>query len=363
YIYAVKKNINKDSVVLDLGAGTGIFSLLACKFGARKVYAIEPNPAVKVGIQSAGRNGFSERIKFYNQSSLEVNLDEKVDLIISDLRGVLPLLGNNIETLIDARERFLKKSGILIPGSDKIYASIVNSPKKYKKIVNTWDKNRYKFDLTDARYVCLNKFYSGDFKSSKIVSERKLWQKIDYSKINHPNFKNKLRFKILEDTLGHGFNIWFDSVLVPGVNLLNSPDVPGAKVYGRAFFPFLKPIDFNRGDSVTVELSADLVSGEYVWSWKTRAYSKGGRKIISEFNQSTFYSNSITPESLIKRSHDFYPEINDEGKINIAILSMFSKGKNNMDIAKELISQFPEKFKNINESLSYAGNLAEKYSK
>ena len=164
---------------------------------AKKVYAIEPNPAINIGVLSARRNGYSERIEFFNKSSKEVQLKEKVDLIISDLRGVLPLLGNNIETLIDARKRFLKKRGILIPGSDKIYVSIVNSPKLYKNIVDTWDKNTYNLNLKDGRYVCLNNFYPEDFKYSKLLSGQKLWYLIEYSNLTKKNFSNKLEFKFL----------------------------------------------------------------------------------------------------------------------------------------------------------------------
>ena len=47
YISALKSKINSRSIVLDLGAGTGIFAMLACKFGAKKVYAIESNPSIK----------------------------------------------------------------------------------------------------------------------------------------------------------------------------------------------------------------------------------------------------------------------------------------------------------------------------
>ena len=41
YVQALRAAIKPNSIVVDIGTGTGIFALLACQFGARKVYAIE----------------------------------------------------------------------------------------------------------------------------------------------------------------------------------------------------------------------------------------------------------------------------------------------------------------------------------
>lgn len=55
YADALRRVITSDSVVIDLGTGTGIFALLACRFGARRVYAIEPSDAIQVAREIAAR--------------------------------------------------------------------------------------------------------------------------------------------------------------------------------------------------------------------------------------------------------------------------------------------------------------------
>ena len=53
YVEALRRSVTPDSVVLDLGSGPGVFALLACKFGARRVYAIEPDNTINIGREAA----------------------------------------------------------------------------------------------------------------------------------------------------------------------------------------------------------------------------------------------------------------------------------------------------------------------
>ena len=363
YISAIKKHINNNSIVLDLGAGTGIFSLLACKFGAKKVYAIEPNPALNIGVKTAKQNGFSDKIKFINKPSEQVELSEKVDLIISDLRGLLPLHGNNINTLNDAKKRFLKNNGVLIPTSDKIYLALASSPKLYNEIIESWDNNKYELNLSSAKNSCLNTFYPDNFKSSKLISSSKLWAKIDYSKLKSTNFHKKLNFKVSTKTKIHGFSSWFNSELTPGIKLDNSPEAKGAKVYGRAFFPFLEPLHLDPGDRISILLQANLIAKEYNWSWKTEHYKKYKKIPVKTFSQSTLFFNPLSPENLIKGSQNYKTSMNDEAIIHYNTLHLFSKGLTVLNIGKKIYKKFPKKFVNLNEAITFVGDLSIKYSK
>ena len=60
----MERAVTDGSVVLDIGTGTGIFAMLACRYGARKVYAIDPNGAIEVAREIARDNGFDDRIEF-----------------------------------------------------------------------------------------------------------------------------------------------------------------------------------------------------------------------------------------------------------------------------------------------------------
>jgi predicted RNA methylase len=44
YEAAINEVVNSESVVIDLGTGTGLLALMAARAGAKRVYAIERNP-------------------------------------------------------------------------------------------------------------------------------------------------------------------------------------------------------------------------------------------------------------------------------------------------------------------------------
>src|SRR5690349_250101 len=105
YTAAIEKSVRPGDAVLDLGSGPGIFALLACKAGARRVYAIDLSEAVEFVRHLATVNGLSDRVHFLRGDSRQIHLPERVNVIISDIRGVLPLFSHAIGTIDDARTR------------------------------------------------------------------------------------------------------------------------------------------------------------------------------------------------------------------------------------------------------------------
>src|SRR3984893_7272581 len=128
YAEALRTAIRKDSIVIDIGTGPGIFAVLACRFGAKRVYAIEPGHVIQVARDVAAANDCADRIEFIQETSTRVTLPERADVIVSDLRGVLPLFHKNIPDLVDARHRFLNTGGLLIPRRDVLWVAVVEAP-------------------------------------------------------------------------------------------------------------------------------------------------------------------------------------------------------------------------------------------
>src|SRR5712675_3716107 len=118
YSKAIAKAVQPGDYVLEIGCGPGAFALLACQAGARKVYAVDSEEIVHFARELAAANGFADRMEFIQSDSRKLQLPERFNVIISDIRGSLPFFGHGIASIEDARQRFLAPGGRLIPQRD-----------------------------------------------------------------------------------------------------------------------------------------------------------------------------------------------------------------------------------------------------
>ena len=113
YAAAIRDRVSSRKVQTVLDLGTGPFALLAiiaAKAGARKVYAIERTPSVaKQARKVVEDEGLEKVITVIEGDSQDVNLPEKVDLIVSELVGNVATGEGVVETIRDARRRFLRE--------------------------------------------------------------------------------------------------------------------------------------------------------------------------------------------------------------------------------------------------------------
>ena len=292
YAAALRRVVTADSVVMDLGCGPGVFALLACKLGARRVYAVEPENIVSLARDAARANGFSDRVEFFEKISTEITLPEPATIIISDLRGVLPWFEQHIPSIIDARDRLLARGGVLIPQRDILWAAVVEAPEQYEELVSPW-KHQFDLDLSVATRLVTNTWRKSRIKPEQLLTDPVCWTRLDYYEVNSPDMRAEISWQAARKGIGHGVAVWFDSELAEGIRFSNHPAAP-EMIYGIGFFPFLEPVELTEGEHVTVRVAADLVDDGYVWRWDTEVPGK------ASFTQSTFFGVPLSTSQLRK---------------------------------------------------------------
>ncbi len=281
---AIARMVGQGSVVVDLGAGGGVLAVLAAKAGARRVYAIEAMPLGSVVADAARRSGVGEIVTFVHGMSTEVTLPERADVIVSDLHGVLPHFREHLPAIVDARERFLRDGGALIPAREWLQAALADAPDLYQRRVAVFAGAPYGVNMDGLREMAVNRWYSGPKEDVRLMDGPAVIATIVYLEITGPDLDAAFDLATVEGGTAHGFCVWFDSELAPGVMLSNSPALEET-VFRRAFFPFERPLRLRAEDRVRVRLRAALHGPDYVWTWETHGADAGA---AAHFRQSTF---------------------------------------------------------------------------
>jgi protein arginine N-methyltransferase 1 len=363
YAEALRAVVRPDSLLLDIGTGTGILAFLACRFGARKVYAVESDDIIQLARQTAATNGFADRIEFIQGISTRLDLPEKVDVIVSDVRGALPIFEMGLPSIIDARGRFLKPGGRLIPQRDILWAGLVHNPDGHSEMVGAWETNGYGFDFQMIRDQASNSWRKFRFTCDDLVSDPCCWGTLDYRTVADPNTSGQIHWTLDRVTTAHGLALWFDCEASDGVGFSNCPASPTKQIYGQAFFPWSRPVELSPGDEVSVQIRADFVGEDYVWCWNTDITTPScPSRPLASFRQSTFHGSLLSPAWLRKRAGAFVPTLNEDGRLDCMILEQMADGLSLNQIVRNIAEQFSHLFPTPQKALDRVGDLSAKYS-
>ena len=361
---ALDRAVTPGSVVIDIGTGTGIFALLACRRGARRVYAIEPDDAIQVAREIARANGCEDRIEFIQAKSTEVTLPERADVIVSDIGGILPWFQQHLASVADARRRLLAPEGVMIPQQDTVWAAVVDAPPLYARHTGPWRAHASGLDMEAARRIVVNTVAKGQVTREQLLTPAQRWATLDYRSVEDLNVRTRISWRIERPGTGHGFVAGFDRTVLDDVHLSNSPDAPETirpeSIYGTLFFPWVDPVDLATGDCVTVDLAATLVSEDYVWSWTTSVQGPDGTGKAA-FTQSTFFGAPLAPAHLRKRAASYRPELNEDGRIARVVLDAMDGGLTLGEIAARVSSRFSHRFARPEDTLRFVADLSQQY--
>ena len=250
---AIEEVVQPGDVVLDLGAGTGILGLLACRAGARRVYAIEEGEIIEVAKEVCRTNGFEDQMIFLRGHSNEVELPEKVDVVIADQLGPFGVDAGMLEYFNDARKRFLKSEGLFVPFRIELYLAPVHSDELWRRI-QMWNNSFAGFDFGPAYQAALHSVYPFAFSEQNLMGSPVRLVSIEPGDEISELLDMTGSIKIEESGILHGIAGWFLGHLSPNVVISNSPVEPKPISRTNLFFPIPKPLRVDSGDSLDISI-------------------------------------------------------------------------------------------------------------
>ena len=360
YAAALKGAVQPGMTVVDIGAGPGVFAILACQYGAGRVIAVDPSESVELILPLAEANGCADRISVVRGLSTDLASDTKADVIVSDLRGTLPLFEGHITAIVDARERLLVPGGTLIPSKDTLFVALVADPEHYSAFEHPWRDNRFGLNLEAGHRYAVNSFMKVSVQQDALLSSPQELGVLDYCTIQHSDLDGSVDLEVEKEGTAHGLLVWFDAELAPGTGFSNAPGEP-PQVYGQSFFPFERPVQVSAGGRVTAQVSARQIDGEYVWAWTSAFRHADGDAPHAQFRQSTFLAKVFAPEQLARRSESSVPSTHPLQQVDRFSLGLFDGSRTLGDMADELRRKFPDTFSSPAKALDHIARIAARY--
>ena len=224
----------------------------------------------------AARNGLSDRIEFFNAPSAEVELPEPVDVITAEILGSFGLEENVLTFLPDARDRFLKPGGVIVPGAVRTFLAPAEATDLYGKVVEFWSEDLWGFDFTAARQVAASQEYLFEEDTFEMLAPPQSFYSSETATMTREVVGKEVSFPVDRPGVCHGLVGWFEADVSPSVALASGPDTE-CFTWRPAFFPLSTSVLVEADDSITVFMEAIPWGPEVVWNWEVEVHRRSQR--------------------------------------------------------------------------------------
>lgn len=112
----------------------GILSVFCAQAGAKNVYAVEATNLAILVSQVSVENHVEDKIRVIQKKVEDISPDDidKVDIIVSEWMGFYLVHEGMLDSVIVARDKFLKPGGLMFPSVAKIYAAPCQLPNYFE---------------------------------------------------------------------------------------------------------------------------------------------------------------------------------------------------------------------------------------
>jgi protein arginine N-methyltransferase 1 len=273
YRQALEAAVRPDDVVLDLGCGTGIFSMIAARSGCRKVYAVDRSAIIEDARETARRNGLDGRIEFIRAPFDQLELEERVDLIVHELIGSRFWDEEVLLHVAQARARHLKRQGRLLPFRLDVLLAPTRHVSELERALRFWTRKREGFDLgafgrrafEQAAQDALLPTNIALRDEASLLAPPKVIFRADLGKTVRLPDQIKTSFRLRRGHRLTGLCAFLRVHLDERRSFTTGPHRPGTH-WGQLFLPAFEPTVLGKDTRLDVTLSMATRAADWRWS-------------------------------------------------------------------------------------------------
>jgi 16S rRNA G966 N2-methylase RsmD len=213
---ALINRIQEDDLVLDIGCGSGLLSMMAVRAGAKSAIAIESDEQViKVAEQVIETNGYSDEITLIHKRSTQLSAPKHLpycDLLVCEIFDVSLLGEDALFTIAHAKKNLLKPNAKIVPQRLNLWVQIVESD---DLLARYYVDQAQGFDLSAFNQLRDPRLLQLDLKRFKYqtLSEPSLAFSIDLESDFPLSDEDLMSIEMIDNGRVDGLIFWYDLVL------------------------------------------------------------------------------------------------------------------------------------------------------
>ncbi|TRM69382.1 S-adenosyl-L-methionine-dependent methyltransferase [Schizophyllum amplum] len=252
----------KGKTVLDVGCGTGILSMFAAKAGASHVVGIDMSNIIDQAQKIIEANGFKDSITLVKGKLEEADLPIKeFDIIISEWMGYFLLYESMLDTVLVARDKYLKPGGLIFPDNATMYIAAIEDQDYKDEKINFWD-NVYGFDYSCIKDIALREPLVDTVDLKAVVTDPCVLKHIDLLTVKKEDLAFTAPFTLTATRTdctydAHAFLAWFDIQFQCTHKKVNFSTGPHAQYthWKQTVFYTPQTVTLTEGDKISGQLT------------------------------------------------------------------------------------------------------------
>jgi len=265
YYAGIKTAVKPGKLVLEIGAGSGLLSMMAAKVGATEIVACEAEPLVaKTATDIVNANGFADQVTILSKISYDVelgkDLPEKADVLIHEIFDSAIIGEHVLPAIEDAKKRLLKPDALIVPHAASIMIALMGGEAagQYLRV-----ESSHGFDLSRFNLIASKKipFYREDIALTPMSAPVDAFRFDFMNQDAYPAEDKILALTATTEGLCYGVVQWIRLELDATTVWENNPtDIRSTTAWQRTVYRFDQPLQLTQGMVVKIAASHDRAS-------------------------------------------------------------------------------------------------------
>lgn len=349
YRAATARAVRPGARIADLGCGSGVLGLLCLRAGAAHAVFVDETDMIEVAREAVARAGLLERASFIRGRSQHIELPRKVDMVVCDHVGNFGFDYGLVELLQDARRRFLRPRGTLLPARLRLRVAAVTSGKCHA-LAEAWTARRVPPEFQWLRETARNTKHAVGLKPAELSSRAATLCTIDLRREQSAFFSWNAELRIARDGPVHGLGGWFECELAPRVWMTNSPLARRPIRRAQVFLPLGAAVRAKAGERIEVNIMARPADSLLAW---TVEFPATGQRI----RHSTFHGMPLSRNNLAAADPARIPALGREGRARLRVLARCDGKRSAREIEQAVLRERPALFPTAAETRRFVARV------